>query len=392
MVDRYCHGCCARAPSRGLRPEHRALPGRAKSRERPTSPGSSPAPPGQAGGSDGGLQARERRRDAAGRGAAGARGGDAWLRATSRRRRPKEPITGEITLAPRRSRWPAPTSGVLFVIARPQGATGAAHRSRCCESRIPEFPLAFSIGPENVMIPTMQFAGVDLALRAARRRWQRDDAWGRATSRVVVDRRTRRPAATVSGSCSPSAAERSIPERRWLEGSPESRSDGAAADGADRRSKPQSWVTSGGGCDERASSMIEGLRCVPATITASPSTSTSSPWGTRRWVRAFGALAGADEQDLDADPLAQASSLRSERTDHVGRGEGLAELVAVAELDGLARAGGAEARLHAAGEIAAELLAVGSPRSRPSRARCRRASSLRSSAFTTATSCDVARR
>ena len=47
---------------------------------------------------------------------------------------------------------------VLFVIARPQGATGGPPLA-VLRIPSPEFPLAFTIGPENVMIPSMQFAG-----------------------------------------------------------------------------------------------------------------------------------------------------------------------------------------------------------------------------------------
>ena len=51
-----------------------------------------------------------------------------------------------------------PDQGVLFVIARPQGATGGPPLA-VLRIPNPSFPLDFSIGPENVMIPTMQFAG-----------------------------------------------------------------------------------------------------------------------------------------------------------------------------------------------------------------------------------------
>ena len=54
--------------------------------------------------------------------------------------------------------WQRPDGGVLFVIARPQGATGGPPLA-VLRIPSPEFPLAFTIGPENVMIPSMQFAG-----------------------------------------------------------------------------------------------------------------------------------------------------------------------------------------------------------------------------------------
>lgn len=94
-------------------------------------------------------------------------------------------ITGEITLAPELA-MARPDQGVLFVIARPQGATGGPPLA-VLRIPNPEFPLAFSIGPENVMIPTMQFAGA-ISLSA------RLDADGNAMTRgpgdissVVVD-------------------------------------------------------------------------------------------------------------------------------------------------------------------------------------------------------------
>ena len=67
------------------------------------------------------------------------------------------PIQGEIDLAPELT-LVRPDGGVLFVIARPQGATGGPPLA-VLRIPSPEFPLAFTIGPENVMIPSMQFAG-----------------------------------------------------------------------------------------------------------------------------------------------------------------------------------------------------------------------------------------
>lgn len=66
-------------------------------------------------------------------------------------------IEGEIALATALA-TSRPDQGVLFVIARPQGATGGPPLA-VLRIPNPSFPLDFSIGPENVMIPTMQFAG-----------------------------------------------------------------------------------------------------------------------------------------------------------------------------------------------------------------------------------------
>lgn len=87
-------------------------------------------------------------------------------------------ITGEITLAPELA-MARPDQGVLFVIARPQGATGGPPLA-VLRIPNPDFPLAFSIGPENVMIPTMQFAGA-ISLSA------RLDADGNAMTRGAGD-------------------------------------------------------------------------------------------------------------------------------------------------------------------------------------------------------------
>ena len=67
------------------------------------------------------------------------------------------PIRGEFDLASELT-LVRPAGGVLFVIARPQGATGGPPLA-VLRIPSPEFPLAFTIGPENVMIPSMQFAG-----------------------------------------------------------------------------------------------------------------------------------------------------------------------------------------------------------------------------------------
>ena len=49
-------------------------------------------------------------------------------------------------------------TGVLFVIARPQGVQGGPPLA-VLRIANPEFPVEFSIGPQNVMIPSMRFEG-----------------------------------------------------------------------------------------------------------------------------------------------------------------------------------------------------------------------------------------
>ncbi len=88
------------------------------------------------------------------------------------------PIRGEIDLDPDLA-MARPDGGVLFVIARPQGMT-AGPPLAVLRIPSPEFPLDFSIGPENVMIPTMQFAG-EISLSA------RLDADGNAMTRGAGD-------------------------------------------------------------------------------------------------------------------------------------------------------------------------------------------------------------
>ena len=67
------------------------------------------------------------------------------------------PIEGRIELAPALA-LARPDAGVLFVIARSQGAQGGPPLA-VLRIPDPEFPLEFSIGPENVMIPSMRFEG-----------------------------------------------------------------------------------------------------------------------------------------------------------------------------------------------------------------------------------------
>jgi hypothetical protein len=65
------------------------------------------------------------------------------------------PIEGRIELA---AEMAAPDAAVLFVIARPQGVQGGPPLA-VLRIPDPEFPLEFSIGPQNVMIPSMRFEG-----------------------------------------------------------------------------------------------------------------------------------------------------------------------------------------------------------------------------------------
>lgn len=88
------------------------------------------------------------------------------------------PIEGRIEIAPELA-MARPDGGVLFVIARPDGARGGPPLA-VLRIPSPEFPLEFSIGPENVMIPSMQFQGA-ITLSA------RLDADGNAMTRGAGD-------------------------------------------------------------------------------------------------------------------------------------------------------------------------------------------------------------
>jgi hypothetical protein len=88
------------------------------------------------------------------------------------------PIKGEILLAEELS-MARPDGGVLFVIARPQGARGGPPLA-VLRIPNPSFPLEFTIGPENVMIPSMRFEGA-ISLSA------RLDADGNAMTRGAGD-------------------------------------------------------------------------------------------------------------------------------------------------------------------------------------------------------------
>lgn len=110
----------------------------------------------------------------------GARGaaGDAMAGADAAGEAVGAPISGRVELAAEAAgRQPSPA--VLFVIARPQGATGGPPLAVV---RIPDpvFPVDFEIGPDDVMIPTMRFAG-PIALTA------RLDGDGNAMTRADSD-------------------------------------------------------------------------------------------------------------------------------------------------------------------------------------------------------------
>ena len=66
------------------------------------------------------------------------------------------PISGSITLAPELE-GQVPEGGILFIIARRGTGGGPPLAVRRIPS--PQFPLQFTIGPENVMIPSMKFEG-----------------------------------------------------------------------------------------------------------------------------------------------------------------------------------------------------------------------------------------
>jgi hypothetical protein len=89
-----------------------------------------------------------------------------------------EPITGRIGISPELAAA-RPADGILFVIARPAGARGGPPLA-VVRIADPSFPLDFTIGPEHVMIPSMQFAG-SISLSA------RLDADGNAMTRAAED-------------------------------------------------------------------------------------------------------------------------------------------------------------------------------------------------------------
>ena len=91
-----------------------------------------------------------------------------------------EPVRGSVEVAPELA-GQLPAGAVLFVIARNHGAVGGPPLAVL---RVPDpsLPMAFEIGPQNVMIPSMQFAG-DISLTAQL------DADGNAMTRQPGDLR-----------------------------------------------------------------------------------------------------------------------------------------------------------------------------------------------------------
>ena len=81
--------------------------------------------------------------------------------------------------------------GTLFIIARPQGASGGPPLA-VLRVAAPEFPFAFELGPDQVMIPGMRFEGpIDLTARL--------DGDGDAMTRDPGDPQTESPLAVVPG-------------------------------------------------------------------------------------------------------------------------------------------------------------------------------------------------
>lgn len=87
------------------------------------------------------------------------------------------PLTGTIALAPELERK-APAGAILFLIARPAQGAGPPLAVKRVES--PQFPLEFSLGPDDRMIDAMPFVG-PLQLSA------RLDADGNAMTREPGD-------------------------------------------------------------------------------------------------------------------------------------------------------------------------------------------------------------
>ena len=97
-------------------------------------------------------------------------------------------VRGNVRLA---DSAPAGGGGTLFIIARAQGAVGGPPMA-VLRIPSPSFPLAFEIGPDQVMIPGMRFEG-PIALTA------RLDGDGDAMTRDASDPQTAQPVAVVPG-------------------------------------------------------------------------------------------------------------------------------------------------------------------------------------------------
>ncbi|HIL01137.1 MAG TPA: hypothetical protein EYG06_03550 [Myxococcales bacterium] len=102
--------------------------------------------------------------------------------------RPGAAVRGRVSLA----EPAAGHRGTLFIIARPEGVVGGPPLAVLRVSS-PEFPLAFEIGPDQVMIPGMRFEG-PIALTA------RLDGDGDAMTRDAGDPETPNSVAVVPGS------------------------------------------------------------------------------------------------------------------------------------------------------------------------------------------------
>ena len=96
-------------------------------------------------------------------------------------------VRGRVSLAPEASG----RGGTLFIIARRQGMT-AGPPLAVLRVTSPNFPLAFEIGPDQVMIPGMRFEG-PISLTA------RLDGDGDAMTRDDSDPQTGQPVAVVPG-------------------------------------------------------------------------------------------------------------------------------------------------------------------------------------------------
>jgi hypothetical protein len=102
--------------------------------------------------------------------------------------RPGAGVRGNVRLA----QSDAGAEGTLFIIARPQGVSGGPPLA-VLRVESPEFPLAFEIGPDQVMIPGMRFEGaIDLSARL--------DGDGDAMTRDEGDPQTGTPLGVVPGS------------------------------------------------------------------------------------------------------------------------------------------------------------------------------------------------
>ncbi len=101
--------------------------------------------------------------------------------------RPGASVRGNVSLAdPAQAR-----EGTLFIIARARGAVGGPPLA-VLRIPAPRFPLAFEIGPDQVMIPGMRFEG-PISLTA------RLDGDGDAMTRDDSDPQTGTPVAVVPG-------------------------------------------------------------------------------------------------------------------------------------------------------------------------------------------------